>query len=205
MQRRDMRAELASLYAAKATAPQLIEVPSLPVIALDGVGDPATSTGFQRAIEALMSIAWGIRARRKAQDPPVTIKVMPLEGVWSLPGIPFSEDPAVRAQLEWSLQIVQPEDVTPGELDAVREVVRNRKPALEPVADVRLEWTPAGPVGVMPHVGPFTTEPETIARIHEAIIADGGEPVLGHREIYLSDFRRVAPKKRKTILCVRRQ
>ena len=52
------------------------------------------------------------------------------------------------------------------------------------------------------HVGPFHEEPAAIARIHERITEEGGTPVLGHREAYLSDVRRTAPEKLRTILRV---
>jgi hypothetical protein len=200
--RLDLRVHLKHLYGAGAKAPVLVVVPDLTVIALDGVGDPAVSEDYQAAVEALMTMAWGIRAHRKKQDPSIDIKVMPLEGVWSLPGIPFSEDPAVRARLQWSMQIVQPDDITADELEAVRETAMEKKPTLRPLADVRIEVVPGGPAATMLHVGPFTTEPETISQIHDVISENGHEPVLGHREIYLSDVRRTAPEKLKTILRV---
>jgi hypothetical protein len=198
----DQRKTLKTLYGVGANAPTLVDVPELTVIALDGVGDPAVSAEFQSSVEALMTLAWGIRALRKARQPSQVIKVMPLEGHWTLPGIPFSEDPAVRAQLQWSLQIVQPSDITVDELEEARAVAMKKKPELTPLADARLEMVPAHRAATMLHVGPYTTEPETIARIHEAIAKAGGTPALDHREIYLSDSRRVAPEKLRTLLRV---
>jgi hypothetical protein len=149
-----------------------------------------------------MTMAWGIRAYRKAMDPSSVIKVMPLEGIWTLPGIMFSETPEVRAQLQWSMQIVQPDDLTVEELESVRETARKKKLGLPQLADVRLERIPGGPAATMLHLGPFSEEPATIARLYEAIDASGGEPVWGHREIYLSDLRRTAPERLRTILRV---
>jgi hypothetical protein len=198
----DQRITLRALYGAGAKAPALVDVPELTVIALDGVGDPAVSAEYQFAVEALMTTAWGIRAHRKARQPSQVIKVMPLEGHWTLPGIAFSEDPAVRAQLQWSMQIVQPPDITERELDEVRAVAMKKKPRLQPLAEVRLETLPAHRAGTMVHRGPFTTEGETIAKIHDMIVKEGGTPALDHREIYLSDLRRAAPEKLRTILRV---
>ena len=173
------------------------------MLAIEGTGDPAVSPLYQASVEALMTMAWGVRAHLKAADPPLVIKVMPLEGEWTLPGIPFSEDPEVRAQLQWSLQIVQPEVVTGADVEAVRATVRRKKPALARVDDVRLERVSGGPAAAMLHVGPYATEPATLARIHGHIEASGGTPIWGHREIYLSDPRRTAPDRLKTILRVR--
>jgi hypothetical protein len=198
----DQRKTFKELYGANARQPTLVDVPELTVIALGGVGDPAVSAEFRASVEALMTIAWGIRALRKTRQPSRVIKVMPLEGHWTLPGIPFSEDSAVRAQLQWSLQIVQPSDITLEELEEARAVAMKKKPALGRLADVRLEVVPAHRAATMLHVGPYTTEPETIGRIHEAITEEGGTPALDHREIYLSDQRRVAPGKLRTLLRV---
>ena len=199
----DLRRTHASLYGVKPGPPRRVTVPELTVIALDGVGDPAVSPAYVAAVEALFAVAWGIRARLKAQEPPVELKVMPLEGQWTLPaGVAFAEDPAIRDQLQWSLQIVQPEDLTEVELDEVKATVARKKPQLAPVPDVALRRLPGGEAAHILHIGPFTEEPASIARIHQLIIAGGGTPVLGHREIYLSDMRRTAPEKLRTILRV---
>jgi hypothetical protein len=198
----DLRTIHPSLYRVGAKTPALITVPDLTMIAIDGVGDPAISEEYQASIRALMTMAWGIRAHRKALDPSSVIRVMPLEGVWTLPGIMFSETPEVRAQLQWSMQIAQPDDVTPEELETVRDMARRKKPGLTRLGGVRLERIAGGPAATMLHRGPFSEEPATIARIHEAIEASGGEPVWGHREIYLSDLHRAKPENLKTILRV---
>ncbi len=198
----DQRATLSHLYKVSAKAPVSIDVPDLTVLAIEGTGDPAVSPLYQASVQALMTMAWGIRAHLKASDPPFQIKVMPLEGEWTLPGIPFSEDPEVRAKLEWSLQIVQPEHVRTDLVEDVRAAVRKKKAGLARVDDVQLETVPGGPAATMLHLGPFSREPETIARIHSHIEASGREPILGHREIYLSDLRRVPPEKLRTILRV---
>lgn len=202
MQTLDQRSSLQPLYKVGDTAPVFVDVPTLTVLAIDGTGDPATSMLYQASVEALMAMAWGIRAWLKASDPPLQIKVMPLEGVWTLPGIPFSEDPDVRAKLEWSLQVVQPERVTTDVVEEVRATVRKKKPGLARIDDVRLDEVPGGRAATMLHVGPYATEPATISRIHAHIEASGGAPIRGHREIYLSDPRRAASDKLKTILRV---
>ncbi|HWV22908.1 MAG TPA: GyrI-like domain-containing protein [Thermomicrobiales bacterium] len=201
--RLDLRLSLGELYSVGVKAPALVDVPDLTVIAVEGVGDPAISVEYRESVQALMTAAWGIRAHRKQRDPSAVIKVMPLEGFWTLPGIPFSEDPEVRAQLQWSLQIVQPDDVTADELETVRHTALQKNPALVRLTDVHLLDLPGGPAATMLHIGPYSDEPATRDRIHEAIVAAGSDPELGHREIYLSDPRRTAPEKLRTILRVR--
>jgi hypothetical protein len=199
----DLRRSLAPLYSVKASAPVLVQAPELSVLAFDGVGDPAECVDFRIAIESLFALAWGIRARWKAQSPPVEIKVMPLEGQWSLPtDVVFSDSPSVRAQLRWSMQIVQPSRVTQSDLDEVRFSVATKKRVLTRLDEARLTRIPAHDAMTLLHIGPYSDEPATIARIHAAIHAAGGEPSAGHREIYLSDPRRISPDNLKTILRV---
>jgi len=199
----DLRRTHASLYVVKSGPPRRVTVPELHVIALDGVGDPATSPAFAAAVQALFAVAWGIRALRTSGEPPVELKVMPLEGQRTLPaGVAFAEEPAVRDPLRWSRQIVQPDDVTDAELDEVKAAVARKKPQLAQVPEVALRRLPGGEAAHVLHVGPFTEEPESIARIHELIAAQGGTPVPGRREIYLSDMRRTAPETLRTILRV---
>lgn len=198
----DQRTELSFLYKVSAKAPVSVDVPDLLVLALDGTGDPAVSPLYQASVTALMAMSWGVRAHLESGDPPLVITVMPLEGVWTLPGIPFAETPEVRAQLQWSLQVVQPGMVTGADVEAVRATVRRKKPALDRIEDVRLARVPGGPAAAMLHVGPYVTEPTTLASIHAHIEASGGTPIWGHREIYLNDPRRTAPDTLKTILRV---
>jgi hypothetical protein len=199
----DQRITLKPLYSVKATVPVLVDVPELTVLAFDGVGDPAVSDDYRTAIESLMALAWGIRAHRKAQESSVEIRVMPLEGQWALPpGMTFSDEAEVRAQSIWSMQIVQPSDFSEVELADVRANVAKKKRDLIRLDEVRIERLPPTRAATLLHIGPYTEETATIARIHEAIQAAGGEPADGHREIYLSDPRRVAPEKLKTILRV---
>ena len=108
----------------------------------------------------------------------------------------------MRDQLQWSLQIVQPDDLTADELDAVKAQVATKKRALPAVPVVELRRLPPCEAVQILHVGPFREEPSSIAQIHAAIKAEGGVAQLGHREIYLSDLRRTPEEKLKTILRV---
>lgn len=192
--------DLKPLYAVKAKEPVFQHVPELPVIDIAGEGDPAVSKDYAAAVKALMTIAWGARMARKGTDLPV-FKVMPLEGVWSMPpGVDFSEDPEVRAQLQWHMQVVMPEDFDELEFGSIRSAAARKDPYLDALSAVQFTTVPAHNACAMLHVGPFTEEPATFAVMNAAIAERGLTAEKAHREIYLSDLRRTAPEKLQTIL-----
>lgn len=192
--------DLKALYAVTAREPVFLQVPDLPVIEIAGEGDPNVAPAFADAIQALMSIAWPARMKRKGTDKPV-FKVMPLEGIWTMPeGVDFHYDPETMSHLRWRLQLVMPNDFDDAEFETTRAMAAAKKGASPSLADVVFRTEPAHAACSMLHIGPFANEEATFARMQEAITARGLEAELGHREIYLSDSRRTAPEKLKTIL-----
>lgn len=195
--------DLRKHYSANATRPIIVDVPDLLVLALNGEGDPATSHAWQDAVASLVALAWAVRATVKASDPAMEFKVMPLEGVWTLPDeLTFSEDSIIRAQLRWSLQVVQPARIDLAALENSRSDVIRRKPELGSLDRIELRTIPGTLAGQLLHRGPYRTESSTLDHIHRFIREHGGRPKPGHREIYLNDPRRTAPEKLKTILRV---
>lgn len=195
--------ELRQLYVANASRPVVVEVPPLAVLAVTGVGDPATSPAYQDAVASLVSLAWGVRAVVRETDPGSTFKIMPVEGVWSLPDeLTFSEDQAIRDQLRWTLQTVLPSHIPPEVIERGRELTRHRKPELDALDRVERRCEPASLAAQLLHRGPYRDEPATLDLLHRYIRENGGRPRPGHREIYLNDPRRTPPEKLRTILRV---
>jgi hypothetical protein len=122
---------------------------------------------------------------------------MPLEGLWWADDMSAFTS-ADKSRWKWTLMIMQP-DVVPADViqKAVSEV--RRKKELAALAALRLEAFAEGRCAQTLHVGPFSEEGPTIARVHEFIDERSG--LRGkHHEIYLSDVRRADPKKWKTII-----
>ena len=92
---------------------------------------------------------------------------------------------------------MQPDAVTAADVDRATAAAAAKH---GPLAPLRLERLHEGEVMQVLHVGPYATEPATIATLHRAIAAAGLEAVGAHHEIYLSDPRRTAPAKLRTIL-----
>jgi hypothetical protein len=124
--------------------------------------------------------------------------VLPLEGVW------WAQDmsaftTADKASWMWTLMIMQPEYVTMDLFEQALGQVRKKK-ALPALNQLRFESFHEGLCAQLLHVGPFSEEGPTVRRLH-GFIEDHGYRRRGkHREIYLSDLRRTAPEKLKTII-----
>jgi hypothetical protein len=123
---------------------------------------------------------------------------MPLEGLWWADNMAaFSK--GLRDQWRWTMMIMQPDFVSPELIETATVEVR-RKKGLTALSRLRLERFAEGPSAQLLHIGPFSEEAATIERLHR-FIADGGlQPRSKHHEIYLSDIRRAAPEKWKTLI-----
>ena len=106
---------------------------------------------------------------------------------------------ADKSSWKWTLMIAQPDVITAAILRAAKQKVKEKK-GLARVDDVRLESWREGKVVQMMHIGPYSEEPATIAKMHE-FAAENGLQITGkHHEIYFSDPRRTKPEKLKTVL-----
>lgn len=184
--------------------PTVINVPKMNFITMTGTGNP-NEAPFQDRIQTLYPVAYAIRAALKARryGNPYEYTVYPLEGVWTT--LDGSQGPELNKDaLTYKIMIRQPDQVTTEIFESAAAEVRSRKdlPLLDQVS---FETYEEGPSVQMVHEGPFDTEGETFALLenylknnHFLHINTQGQYV--HREIYLSDFRRVAPEKQKTLL-----
>lgn len=179
------------------TKPQLVQVPALRFLCLDGHGDPNTSQAYAAAVQALYSVSYAAKfAVKKAGGP--EFKVSPLEGLW------WAADMSTfltgdKSEWDWTMMIRQPDAVT-GDLVArlADEVAANKS---MPVAkELRLISFEEGAAAQVLHVGPYDTEGPTIAHLHEFIQAHGFTLDGRHHEIYLGDPRRSAPERLRTII-----
>ncbi len=193
----DPRRELDGLYAAR-REPAMVEVPSLAYLMIDGRGDPNTSPAYTAALEALFSVAYTAKFLVRAEPQGIDFKVMPLEGLWSSErghelGL------ISKADWDWTMMIMQPREVGPEIFSSAIETAKRRKP-LPALEQIRLECLDEGRAAQMLYVGPYDEEGPAITRLHAFIAEEGHVPHGRHHEIYLSDPRRAAPEKLKTII-----
>ncbi len=197
MKKVDLRKQLKHLYTASAKEPALVEVPKMNFLMVDGAGDPNTSTEFQQAVEALYGVAFTLKFMLKKRGE-ADYTVMGLEGLWWAEDMrEFSiED---KSNWKWTLMIAQPDFVTREHYaEALAQV--GAKKDLPALAKIRFGAFEEGLCAQVMHLGPYSEEGPTIARLHQ-FIAESGHKLRGkHHEIYLSDPRRCAPEKMRTIL-----
>jgi hypothetical protein len=202
MNKLDLTKEYKTYFTAK-TKPEIINIEEAHFISLTGKGDPS-APAFAADIEALYSTAYTIKFMHKARNNDFVVSK--LEGLWwfdenKFPGknIKTAATEVPRSEWEYRLLIRMPIFVSANDLATAKETVIKKK-GLSLVNRIEYFTMQEGKCVQMLHVGPFSTEPESLLKIG-AFIEENKFAKNGlHHEIYLSDFRKTAPEKLKTIL-----
>ncbi len=202
MKKIDFKKELKHLYSPGKKDVIIVDVPELNFLMIDGEGDPNTSQDYKDAIEALFSVSYDIKFSIKKGPLAIDYGVMPLEGLWWVDDMSkFNINE--KDDWKWTAMIMQPGN---GEFSITNEIVKasiqkvEKKKDLPALPKLRFEKYKEGPSAQIMHIGPFSEEGPTIERIHDHIGENVCRPRGRHHEIYLSDFRRTAPEKLKTII-----
>ena len=185
--------------------PELITVPPANYIAVRGHGDPNEEGGaYKQAIEILYSVAYTLKMSYKTEhqiEGFFEYVVPPLEGFWWQEGTD-STDYTNKSAFNWISVLRLPDFVTEADVHwAVETASKKKKLDCSKAEFLTID---EGLCVQMMHIGPFDNEPESV-KIMDAFLEENGyvndinEKRL-HHEIYLSDARRVATKKRKTVI-----
>lgn len=178
---------------------RVVDVPDLQYLMIDGHGDPNTAPAFAQAIEALYPVAYKLKFASK-RDLERDYVVPPLEGLWSADDLDAFTVARDKSRWDWMLMLMVPEWIDEARFATAPEHAGAKNPPAR-LADVRLEPLCEGRCVQTLHVGSFDDEGDVLARMHHEFIPGNGLRLHGtHHEIYLSDFRKVAPDKRRTIL-----
>ena len=198
----DFKKEYKDLYLPK-TKPMLIDVPPMEFIMVDGAGDPAGEQ-YQQAIGTLYALAYAIKMSKMSGNQPPGYHeyvVPPLEGLWWISGGAFSFEQ--RENWLWTAMIRQPDFVTPGVFAWAVEECRRKKPELD-FSTARFESFTEGLCVQIMHTGPYSDEPRSVAMLKDFMkqnnLVDQTGSDRKHHEIYLSDPRKTAPEKLRTVL-----
>jgi hypothetical protein len=178
---------------------RLVEVPDMRYLMIDGHGDPSTAPAFTEAIEALYPAAYKLKfASRRGLGRDYVVP--PLEGLWWAEDMASFTTARQKSQWNWTLMLMVPDWIAPQMVtDAVEQAGARNPPAR--LDDVRLETLSEGRCVQTLHVGSFDDEAEVLDRLHHEYVPGNRLRMTGkHHEIYLSDFRRVAPDRQRTIL-----
>jgi hypothetical protein len=200
----DFKKEYREYYLPK-QQPQIVSVPPADYIAVCGQGDPNAEGGaYQKAIGVLYAVAYTIKMSKKG-DHRISgyfdFVVPPLEGFWwqdGITGVDYSD----KASFHWISVLRLPDFVTPADLNWAAETASVKKKTDCSGAEF-LHLEEGTCVQIM-HEGPFDSEPESVARMDAWAAQNGYETDLSdvrrHHEIYLTDARRTAPEKWRTVI-----
>lgn len=198
MEKIDYKKELKHLYKPSQHKIELIDVPKMNFLMIDGSGDPNTSAVYREAIEALYALSYSLKFMIKKGEQEIDYGVMPLEGLWWVDDM-SQFDTNKKEDWKWTAMIMQPDLVTMKLVALAIESVRKKKNPIA-LSKIYFESFTEGKAAQTLHIGPFSEEGPTIKRVHDFIIDNGYKLAGKHHEIYLSDIRRAAPEKWKTII-----
>ena len=200
----DFKKEYKEFYMPKGK-PEIVTVPKMNYIAVCGKGNPNEEDGeYKKSIELLYGIAYTIKMSKKGDhkiEGYFDYVVPPLEGFWwqeNVDGIDYSH----KENFQWISVIRLPDFVTKTDFDwAIEEATRKKKIDFSKVEFLEIE---EGLCVQCMHSGSYDDEPATVAAMDKFIADNGYENDISdtrrHHEIYLSDARKVAPEKLKTVI-----
>lgn len=197
----DLKKQLPS-YTARRSRFDVIAVPPLTYLMIDGHGDPNTSPAYADALATLYPVAYTLKflSRNELGRDHV---VMPLEALWWSDDMASFTSSRDKSTWSWTVMILTPEWIT-GEhvATAVVTVAKKRGDDGAPALDrLRHDSLDEGLVVQTLHVGPYDDEGPVLAEMHGDVIPAQGLAMTGrHHEIYLGDPRRAAPERLRTIL-----
>jgi len=190
-------------YRARVGEFRTLEVPERHYVMVDGHGDPNTSPAYVAALQALYPVAYKMKfisKRELGRD----YVVPPLEGLWWADDMRAFTVARDKSRWDWTMLLYVPEWITPEVFEAAvaaAGAAAGAKPPPARLADVRLASLTEGTCVQTLHLGPFDDEAAVLARMHDEVIPALGLQLGGtHHEIYLSDPRRTAPERLRTIL-----
>ncbi|MDE6762765.1 MAG: GyrI-like domain-containing protein [Oscillospiraceae bacterium] len=206
MEKLDYKKEYKDLYR-PAEKPSLIDVPEMVFIAVDGAGDPNTCPAYKEAMEMLYGLSFAIKMSKMDGSQPegyFEYVVPPLEGLWFADGISFDGlNITDKNKFKWISMIRQPEFVTVQVFETAREKLAKKKPALDLNKARLMKYTEGLCVQIM-HKGAYDDEPRSIELIKKFAAENGYTEDFSdsryHHEIYLSDPRKCAPERLRTVI-----
>ncbi|TIX49576.1 GyrI-like domain-containing protein [Alteraurantiacibacter aquimixticola] len=194
----DLKRELKSYFTGSKKDWEEITLPAFAYLMVDGKGAPG-GPEYVAALEVLYPAAYGTKFHSKLElgrD----YGVPPLEGLWWADDFSAYTHPDRREEWRWTLMLMLPAWITQAHVDAAQAAQAKKKPDLD-FGKVRMEALEEGLCMQHLHLGPFSEEGPKLDALHNRIMPEHGLTFNGHHhEIYLSDPRRSAPEKLKTVL-----
>lgn len=202
----DMKKEDRCFYSGRKGRFDIVSVPEMNFLQIDGIGDPNRSKAFSRAVAALFALSYNIKFHSKLElgrD----YAVMPLEALWSAEGQAVFARQSV-GEWQWTAMIRQPDwieasvfntvlDLTIGKVNRKRDAATDEAT----LGRVRLgRWREGLSIQTL-HLGSFEAEAPVVQDMHERAIPQAdARPQGRHHEVYLSDLRRTSSDRLRTLL-----
>lgn len=197
----DFKKEYKDLYL-PGKKPMRVDVPAMTFFMVDGHGAPEGDS-YQQAVQLLYTLTFTVKMSKMGPiQPPgyVDYVLPPLEGLWESGCVGYNPD---RDAWTWTSMIRQPDFVTDEVFAWAVDSAKKKNPALDYSRIRRAVWA-EGLCAQAMHTGPFSTEPATVDALYAFMQQTGLAPDYSaerrHHEIYMSDPRRTAPEKQRTVL-----
>ena len=200
----DFKKEYKEFYMPK-SKPEIVTVPQANYIAVRGKGDPNDEGGaYQQAVGILYAVAYTLKMSYKTDyriEGFFDYVVPPLEGFWWQDGVDGIDD-SDKSTFNWISVIRLPDFVTQKDFDwATGEAEKKKHLDCSKAEFLTID---EGLCVQIMHIGPFDDEPATVSMMNAYLLENGYENDFSgsrlHHEIYLSDARKVAPEKWKTVI-----
>lgn len=206
MEKLDYKKEYKDLYQ-PSIKPSVIDVPEMLFIAVNGQGDPNTCAEYKEAMEILYGLSFSIKMSKMSGTQPegyFEYVVPPLEGLWHVDDIAFDGmNVTDKNRFKWISMIRQPEFVTESVFESAREALAKKKPHLD-LSKARLMKMTEGLCVQIMHKGAYDDEPASIEKLKRFAAENGYAEDFSdgryHHEIYLSDPRKCAPQRLRTVI-----
>lgn len=184
---------------------QIVDVPKANYIAVRGKGDPNEEGGaYQKAVGVLYSVAYTLKMSYKSDykiEGFFEYVVPPLEGFWWQEGV-VGVDYSDKSTFNWISVIRLPDFITEDNFNWAVETASKKKKT--DCSSAEFLTIHEGLCVQMMHIGPYDDEPATVAAMNAFLKENGYISDINenrkHHEIYLSDPRKTAPEKMKTVI-----
>ncbi|MFK4834736.1 GyrI-like domain-containing protein [Microbacterium sp. ZW T2_14] len=198
MSKVDLKKSIAA-YKARRGAFEIVDVPVMGYLMVDGHGDPNTAEAYRDAVAAIFSVAYTLKFLSKTELGRDYV-VMPLEGLWWSDDMAAFTNQRDKSRWSWTMMSLVPEWIDTAHFERARDAAA-AKGGSTAIDRLRMTELAEGTCVQTLHVGSYDDEAPVLDEMHSRFIPEAGLRMRGlHHEIYLTDPRRSAPERQRTIL-----
>ena len=198
MPKTDFKKTLKQLYSPPTDSFVFVEVPTMNYLMIDGHGDPNTVREYTNALETLYPVAYALKFLSKSRNHDYVVP--PLEGLWWADDL-SSFVTRNKDEWDWTMMIMTPDWISRSDYDEAIRTLGVKRKNLPAIDKLRLQELSEGSCAQIMHIGSYDSEAPTLAHLHDEWLPENGLVEIGkHHEIYISDPRKTAADRLKTVL-----